>query len=132
LVDAEGKVTARSRTATRTKHSSESASSYHEIRRPWQTGDRVEITMGMSLRAEAMPDNPNRKAVFYGPTLLAADLGPVDDPEAGHPFYVPAMVTDGRPSSDWVKPVSLETLTFKTEGRGPAARCQSGAFPSTA
>jgi hypothetical protein len=65
-----------------------------------------------------MPDNPNRKAVFYGPTLLAADLGPVDDPEAGGPFYVPAMVTDGKPVSEWVKPVSLETLTFKTEAAG--------------
>ena len=35
----------------------------------------------MSLRTESMPDNPRRIAVFYGPMLLAASLGPVDDPE---------------------------------------------------
>jgi uncharacterized protein len=118
LVDADGKVTAQSRTLTRTRHEGSGVSSYHEIRRPWRTGDQVTVTLGMSLRTEAMPDNPRRQAVFYGPTLLAADLGPVNDPAVDAPFYVPALVTDGKPVADWVKPVSLETLTFKTENAG--------------
>ena len=118
LVDADGKVTAQSRTMTRTGHEGSGVSSYHEIRRPWRTGDQVTVTLGMSLRTEAMPDNPRRQAVFYGPTLLAADLGPVNDPAADAPFYVPALVTDGKPVADWVKPVSLETLTFRTENAG--------------
>jgi uncharacterized protein len=118
LVDAEGKVTAQSRTKTRMGHEGSGVSSYHELRRPWQTGDRVTVTLGMALRTESMPDNPNRKAIFYGPSLLAADLGALDDPEAGTPFYVPAMVTEGKPVTDWVASVSLETLTFKTDGVG--------------
>ena len=93
-------------------------SGFVEIRREWQTGDRVQITFPMSLRTESMPDNPRRLAVFYGPTLLAANLGPVNDPAATEPGYVPVLVTDGKPMSHWVKPVSAQTLTFQTEGVG--------------
>ncbi len=93
-------------------------SSYAEVRRTWRSGDRVEVRFPMSLRTEAMPDNPNRIGIFYGPTLLAADLGPVDQPEAGQPGFVPVLLAEGRPVTEWVKPVSLAALTFKTEGVG--------------
>lgn len=96
-------------------------SSYAEIRREWKTGDRVEMTFPMSLRTEAMPDNPKRIAVFYGPTLLAAKLGPVDDPQAGQPFYVPVLLAENRPVAGWVKPVSVPALAFRTEGVGRPA-----------
>ena len=114
--DGEGRTTASSRTVTRTRHST--PSSYAEIRRPWRTGDQVEINLPMALHMESMPDNRNRIAVFYGPTLLAADLGPVDDPGAGSPHFVPGIVEARKTVSEWVKPVSLETLTFKTDGVG--------------
>lgn len=91
-------------------------SSYIEIRRAWKTGDRVEVTFPMSLRTESMPDNPRRIAVFYGPTLLAANLGPVNDPEAATPFYVPVLITENKPVTDWVKPVAVQT--FRTDGVG--------------
>ncbi len=91
---------------------------YLELRRMWRDGDRVEVHIPMSLRTESMPDNPNRIGIFYGPTLLAADLGPVDDPRADKPGYVPVLVTEKRPVSEWVKQVSLTDLTFKTEGVG--------------
>lgn len=93
-------------------------SSYAEVRRTWRRGDRVEVHFPMSLRTEAMPDNANRIGIFYGPTLLAADLGPVDQPGAGQPGFVPVLLTEGRPVSDWVQPVSRAALTFKTEGVG--------------
>ncbi len=93
-------------------------SSYAEITRVWKTGDRVSVSFPMSLRTEAMPDNPKRIAVFYGPTLLAANLGPVGDPEAGKPFYTPVLVTDGKPVAEWVRPVSLARQTYKTAGVG--------------
>ena len=93
-------------------------SSYVPLKRRWQSGDRIEVRMPMSLRTEAMPDNPQRIAVFYGPVLLAADLGAVADPEAAKPFYVPVLVTDGKPVSDWVKPVSLAEQKFRTDGIG--------------
>ncbi len=92
-------------------------SSYVEIRREWQTGDRVEIAFPMSLRTEAMPDNANRIAVFHGPTLLAADLGPVQDPAADQPSYVPVLLTDDQPVSHWVKPAATGGA-FRTAGVG--------------
>ena len=88
-------------------------SSYAEIRREWKTGDRVELHFPMSLRTEAMPDNPQRIGIFYGPTLLAANLGAVNDTRA-----VPVLVTDGKPVAQWVKPVALSALTFRTSGVG--------------
>ena len=94
------------------------ASRYLEITRRWQTGDRVEVAFPMSLRTEPMPDNPARLAVFYGPTLLAANLGPVDDPAAAQSDYVPVLVTANRPVTDWVKPVTLESRVFRTVGVG--------------
>ncbi len=93
-------------------------SSYASLRRVWQEGDRVEVACPMSLRTEAMPDNAQRIALFWGPTLLAADLGPEDDPRAAEPFYVPVLVTEGRPVEQWVKPAEGEPLTFTTVGVG--------------
>ena len=89
-------------------------SSYVEIRRQWRDGDRVEVTFPMSLRTESMPDNPARLAVFYGPTLLAADLGSVDDPQASTLSYVPVLLTENRPVTEWVTPVDRASSTFRT------------------
>jgi DUF1680 family protein len=93
-------------------------SSYAEIHRVWKSGDQVILTMPMSLRTESMPDNPNRIAIFYGPTLLAAKLGPINDPRADETDYVPVLVDDSQSVNDWVGPVSLESLTFKTDKVG--------------
>jgi hypothetical protein len=93
-------------------------SSFAEIRRQWKTGDRVEIVFPMTLRTECMPDNPKRVAVFYGPVLLAADLGPENDPESASPFYVPVIVARSRTVGDWVQPLSREKMVFQTDGAG--------------
>jgi DUF1680 family protein len=102
----------------RTQTMSRQPSSYVEIRRRWRSGDRVEVRFPMDLHLETMPDNTNRIAIFYGPVLLAADLGPVNDPAASQPFYVPVLVTGGRPVSEWVKPVSLAEQRFRTVNVG--------------
>jgi len=91
---------------------------YVELERRWQSGDEVQVHLPMGLRTEAMPDNPRRIAIFYGPTLLAANLGPVDDPQADHPDYVPRLVTDDRPVDEWVVARSLPELKFRTDGVG--------------
>ena len=93
-------------------------SSFAVVRRLWKTGDRVDIAFPMTLRTESMPDNPKRIAVFYGPTLLAADLGPEADPEAANPFYVPVVLAKNKVVGEWVKPVAGEKLLFKTDGVG--------------
>ncbi|MCF7673762.1 MAG: glycoside hydrolase family 127 protein [Akkermansiaceae bacterium] len=93
-------------------------SSYVEIRRTWKSGDRVEMKFPMSLRTEAMPDNPKRIGIFYGPTLLAAKLGAADESATAKSGEVPVVVVDGKPVSQWVKPVAISKLNFKTSGVG--------------
>jgi len=118
VTDAGGNPIASNTNLTRLRRDGASASAYCEIRRPWAPGDRVEIHFPMSLRTESMPDNPDRIAVFYGPTLLAADLGTVEDPQAGKPGYVPVLLTQGRAVQDWLKPVAGKPLAFRTDGVG--------------
>ncbi len=89
--------------------------SFIEIKRTWKTGDRVELTIPMSLRLETMPDNPHRVAVLYGPTVLAGDLGAEDETSV---MLEPALMTDDRQPSEWLKPVANEPLTFRTTNTG--------------
>lgn len=51
------------------------ANGFMTIERRWQSGDMVEVEYPMSLHLEATPDNPNRAALMYGPTVLAGDMG---------------------------------------------------------
>lgn len=89
--------------------------SYLSIKRIWQNGDTLEVQLPMSLRLETLPDNPVRAAILYGPIVLAGDWGPIDQPE---PDPTPALVTDGRPVSEWIELVSKKPLTFRTKGVG--------------
>jgi hypothetical protein len=50
--------------------------------------------------------------------VLAADLGPVDDPRATEPFYVPVLVTGDRPVAQWVKPLEQSPGNFETVDAG--------------
>jgi len=50
-------------------------SSYMTIRRVWADGDRLDITMPMSLHAAPMPDDKTVVAFMYGPLVLAGKLG---------------------------------------------------------
>ena len=91
---------------------------YLAVKRVWRTGDRARVRYPMRLRAERMPDNPRRVAIFYGPVLLAADLGPAEDPKAQDPLYVPVLITRGRPAAQWAKPLDAKKLQFRTSGVG--------------
>ncbi len=96
----------------------EKPGSFLAIRRTWRDGDRVEVKMPFSLRLEPMPDNPDRVAICYGPLVMAADLGPADDPLAGDPLYVPGLVTDERDPEAWLIPDEKETNVFRTHDIG--------------
>lgn len=50
-------------------------SSYLVINRTWRGGDRVEVTLPMSLHSHPMPDDSTVQAVMYGPIVLAARQG---------------------------------------------------------
>jgi DUF1680 family protein len=42
------------------------------IRRRWQAGDLLEVTLPMTLTAEPTPDHPAVQALTYGPVVLSA------------------------------------------------------------
>ncbi|HEV8215306.1 MAG TPA: hypothetical protein VGP95_05715, partial [Gemmatimonadaceae bacterium] len=52
---------------------------YVTVERQWRDGDKVEIAMPMSFRAERTIDDPSVQSIFYGPTLLAVQAAPVGD-----------------------------------------------------
>ena len=92
--------------------------SYADVSRTWHTGDKLEVTLPMTLHVEAMPDNPNRIALFNGPILLAGELGPEKDPKMLDSDYVPVLRTDAASLLKQIKPVKGQTNVFRTEGIG--------------
>jgi hypothetical protein len=52
---------------------------YVRLDRQWRTGDRVEIAMPLTFRAERTIDDPSVQSIFYGPTLLAVQGPAVGD-----------------------------------------------------
>jgi len=69
--------------------------SYIPIQRLWKAGDVVKISVPMDIYTVSVPDNEDRRAIFYGPTMLAGDLGVYEEPfdwvedEDGHWKPVP-------------------------------------------
>jgi uncharacterized protein len=46
--------------------------SYLVLRGPWHSGDRIELSLPMSLHAAPMPDKESLQAAMFGPLVLAA------------------------------------------------------------
>ena len=93
-------------------------SEFEDVTREWNSGDSVMVVAPLALHLQAMPDNPNRVAILYGPLVLAGDLGPENDPKAGQPDYVPVLLTENRPVSAWVKPLDARPCLFRTDHVG--------------
>jgi DUF1680 family protein len=94
--------------------------SYVVVRRTWQTGDAVALTLPKTLRLEPLPDNPRRAAILWGPLVLAGDLGPEDGPSSHQQptLTAPALVAAERPVADWLKPVAGRPGCFRSAGVG--------------
>lgn len=104
--------------------------SYLELQREWKSGDRVELSLPMRLRLEAMPDNANRVAICYGPCVLAGELGtnglvaPMPYANGQSDFFQakmpsqPVLLARDRPVNEWVEAVAGKPLTFRTKGVG--------------
>ncbi|MCB0634035.1 MAG: glycoside hydrolase family 127 protein, partial [Lewinella sp.] len=88
------------------------------LKRQWENGDEVRVDIPFNLRLEEMPDDEDRIAVFYGPVLLAGDLGPVDDEAAHTPEFVPVFMSEERSPEAWLKPVKGQINTFETDSVG--------------
>ena len=107
--------------------------SYLAIRRIWQDGDTIGISLPMELRQEALPGDDSVTAVLYGPVVLAADLGagPPDGPDrvihSGDtspknlpaPDLLPKAASgSGVGPEQWVQTESKSELRFKVAAEG--------------
>jgi DUF1680 family protein len=106
---------------------------FASVEREWKNGDKVQVKFPLNLRAESLANVPTTKAFFFGPLLLAGDMGTnnlpgpiayardqcqycdISDPK------VPVLVMDDRPLEKWMKPVVGEPLTFRTADAGHPA-----------
>ena len=87
---------------------------YAVLSRTWRAGDVVDLTLPMSVRVEATPDDPRMVAFVNGPVVLAADLGPADETHDG---MAPALVAD---SADGVLQSTGASLhQFRMPGASP-------------
>ena len=105
-------------------------SGYVTITREWRTGDVVDVTFPMALRTEPLPGNPDMVAIFYGPVLLAGELGTDGMPPGGayaHDQWdfvkwpdppVPELAVSPAKVVGAIEPVAGEPLTFRTRGIG--------------
>lgn len=87
---------------------------YISLNRKWKDGDKIEFIPSLNFYTQSMPDNPNRRAVFYGPVLLAGVLGD-KEPE---PSEIPVFVTSQQDINQWIQPVATDSLAFATNGVG--------------
>jgi hypothetical protein len=84
---------------------------YIVLYRNWKTGDKIALTLPESIYTQAIPDNPSRIALFYGPVLLAGELGDKEpDPVSG----IPVLVAASADPNQWMKRVQAKQLLFQT------------------
>ncbi len=94
------------------------ADGYITINRTWKNGDKIALEMPMDVYTEALPDNPDRVALFYGPVVLAGQLGNKEpDPVAG----IPVLVTAEKDANKWLRSNDPSSLVFHTSNVGQPA-----------
>jgi len=88
---------------------------YLAIRRAWKPGDRVVVGLPEDLHSEGLPDNSSRVALFYGPVLLAGELGAREpDPVSG----IPVLVSSTPDPNRWMRRLPGDSLAFRTVAAG--------------
>ena len=84
---------------------------YFVLNRKWKNNDEIECNFGENIYTESIPDNVNRKALFYGPVLLAGVLGDAEpDPLKG----IPVFVTSQTDPNQWLQMIDQKNLEFRT------------------
>jgi len=89
------------------------ADGYIRIRRRWRAHDRLQLSLPMRPRVEATRDDAHTVALLHGPLVLAADLGPADQPYSG---VAPALVSASVLSA--LAPIAGEPGAYRTVGMG--------------
>jgi DUF1680 family protein len=100
---------------------------YVALKRTWQSGDVVLVTLPMSVRVERMPDDADLQAFVYGPLVLASRLEPAEVPEnlvVGHmgptfkkqpPADIPTLRAQ-ETEPDSFKRSNMDDLVFRLGG----------------
>ncbi len=106
--------------------------SYLALRKVWQDGDTISISLPMQLRQEPLPGDDSVTAALYGPLVLAANLGagPSDGPDrvihsgATVPKGLPAAsplpkvaATSETSTQPWIQVESPSALRFTATGQ---------------
>ncbi len=113
-----------------------SAGSYTELDRTWNDGDIITLTLPMNLRLDRSMDDATQISMFYGPVLLAGDLGTNNLPgnfqetkdqwdfENVSDVAAPSlMASDAENLSSWVHSTSTSLVfTVDTALAGAASR----------
>ena len=101
---------------------------YAEVRREWKQGDVLTVDLPMQVRTEPLPDAEGFAAIFYGPVLLAGDLGReglkdgdflsqvLNEQKELPAVQVPVLLASAGEISGHVTPVADEPLTFRLQG----------------
>ncbi len=109
--------------------------SFVDVKRTWQAGDKVLVTLPKKLHLEPLPDNERRVAVMWGPLVLAGDLSSEGGSDRrpgegrrrrrggradarGPRQETPALLAANQPVDAWVAPVEPGEGRFRTEGVG--------------
>jgi DUF1680 family protein len=108
------------------------ADGYVTIDRQWREGDRVEVTLPMTLRTEPLPGSTDVVAFLYGPIVLAGRLGReglipgnqiiVNERESGSMLNaaveIPVLAGDAATLTRRTRQDPRAPLTFRTAGSG--------------
>jgi hypothetical protein len=99
------------------------------LNRKWKKGDVVTLTLPAALRLEPAKDAPSMVSVFFGPVLLAGELGRENMPNdrADRDAYlkmpaaaVPDITNSSANPADWLAPIPGVSLASKAHNTGPA------------
>ncbi len=108
---------------------------YVQLQRTWQNGDKVKLSLPMSLRAVRLPDGSPNYSFLYGPVVLASRMGKqdqaglfADDSRGGHiaggPQWslqdMPVLVGDTADVLSHIRKVDGKPLTFQLTGLYPS------------
>ncbi len=83
---------------------------YLVVKRQWKAGDQVKLTLDMPLRAEPIKDDADLLALLRGPMVMAADVGPADEP-----FQGDAPVLIGATTEEAINKTSLPLRPFYSQ-----------------
>ncbi|SUJ14700.1 Uncharacterized protein conserved in bacteria [Shewanella morhuae] len=107
------------------------AGQYINIKRQWHKGDKISITLPMTVTLEQIPDKSSYYSVLYGPIVLAAKTQPIaneslnfigDSSRMGHiakgpmcePDQAPSFISDGTAFLQQITRLPFSELKFST------------------